>query len=145
MGHQDYFLAPLPGSEALLVSGIGKGNFYYKCCFYFCLLLYFIMETSPFESLFRNATTTATVIDNPHPVEVVPFKMPMGIVERVMDNRYEGDGTVHPGDHLLFIHELCELFKYVGISMENVKRKLFSEELQNGISCSRMAALLAGM
>ena len=31
VGHQEYFLAPLPGSEALLESGIGKGNFYYKC------------------------------------------------------------------------------------------------------------------
>ena len=31
VGHQDYFLAPLPGSEALLVSGIGKGNFYCLC------------------------------------------------------------------------------------------------------------------
>ena len=30
VGHQDYFLAPLPGSEALLVSGIGKENLY--CC-----------------------------------------------------------------------------------------------------------------
>jgi hypothetical protein len=40
VGHQDYFLAPLPGSEALLKSGIGKGNFYCKCCFYFCLLLW---------------------------------------------------------------------------------------------------------
>ena len=47
VGHQDYFLALLPGSEALLKSGIGKGNFYCKCCFYFCLLLYFIMEASP--------------------------------------------------------------------------------------------------
>ena len=27
VGHQDYFLAPLPGSEPLLVSGIGKENF----------------------------------------------------------------------------------------------------------------------
>src|SRR4051794_4281206 len=36
VGHQDYFLAPLPGSEALLKSGIGKGNLYCKCCFYFC-------------------------------------------------------------------------------------------------------------
>ena len=33
VGHQEYFLAPLPGSEALLKSGIGKGNFYCKCCF----------------------------------------------------------------------------------------------------------------
>jgi len=39
VGHQDYFLAPLPGSEALLVSGIGKETFYCTCCFYFCLLL----------------------------------------------------------------------------------------------------------
>jgi hypothetical protein len=28
VGHQDYFLALLPGSEVLLKSGIGKGNFY---------------------------------------------------------------------------------------------------------------------
>jgi hypothetical protein len=27
VGHQDYFLAPLPGTEALLKSRIGKGNF----------------------------------------------------------------------------------------------------------------------
>jgi hypothetical protein len=41
--HQDYFLAPLPGSEALLKSGIGKGNFRCEYCFYFCLLFYFAM------------------------------------------------------------------------------------------------------
>ena len=35
VGHQDYFLAPLPGSEALLESGTGKGNFYCE----YCLLL----------------------------------------------------------------------------------------------------------
>jgi hypothetical protein len=34
-----------------------------------------------------------------------PFKIPMKIVDRAMN--YLGDGTVHPGDHLLFIHELC--------------------------------------
>jgi hypothetical protein len=36
-----------------------------------------------------------------------PFKIPMKIVERAMNNCYLGDGTVHPGDHFLFIHELC--------------------------------------
>jgi hypothetical protein len=35
VGHQDYFPAPLPGSEALLKSGIGKGNLCYEYCFYF--------------------------------------------------------------------------------------------------------------
>jgi hypothetical protein len=38
VGHQDYFLAPFPGSEALLKSGIDKGNFYCEYCFYFYLL-----------------------------------------------------------------------------------------------------------
>jgi hypothetical protein len=58
-----------------------------------------------------------------------PFKMPMKIVERAMNNCYLGDRTVHPGDHLLFIHELCELFKCAGISTSQVKRKLFSLSL----------------
>jgi hypothetical protein len=58
------------------------------------------------------------------------FKIPMKIVERTMNNCYLGDGTIHPGDHLLFIHELCELFKCVGISMNQVKRKLISLSLK---------------
>ena len=102
VGHQDYFLALLLGSEALLVSGTGKENFYCECYFYFCLLLYFIMERSPFESLFGNNATAAEVVDEAPPVQEIPFKKPMKIVERVTNNRYEGDGTVHPGEHLLF-------------------------------------------
>jgi hypothetical protein len=54
----------------------------------------------------------------------------MKIVEHAMNNCYLGDGTVHPGDHLLFIHELCELFKCVGISPSQVKRNLFSLSLK---------------
>ena len=58
------------------------------------------------------------------------FKIPIKIVERVMNNCYFGDGTVHPGDHLPFIHELCGLFKCACISMDQVKRKLFSSSLK---------------
>jgi hypothetical protein len=53
------------------------------------------------------------------------------IVERVINNRYSRDRTVHPGDHLLFIHELCELFKCAGILSSQVKRKLFSLSLKD--------------
>jgi hypothetical protein len=116
----------LPGSEALLKSGIGKGNHRCEYCFYFCILFYFAMESSPFGFLFGNTTTTIADVDEPPPAQLDPFKIPMKIVERVMDNCYLGDGTVHPGDHLLFIHELCELFKCAGISSSQVKRKLFS-------------------
>jgi hypothetical protein len=126
VGYQDYFLALLPRSEALLKSGIGKDNFCCEYCFYFCLLFYFAMEKSPFGSLFGNTTATITVVDEPPPTQLDPFKIPMKIVERVMNNCYSADGTVHPGDHLLFIYELCELFKCERISLTQVKRKLFS-------------------
>jgi hypothetical protein len=59
-----------------------------------------------------------------------PFKIPMNFFERAMNNCYLGDGTVHPGDHLLFMHELCELFKGAGISPSQIKRKLFSLSLK---------------
>jgi hypothetical protein len=74
------------------------------------------MESSPFGFPFGNTTTTAADVDEPPPTQLDPFKIPLKIVERVMNNCYSGDGTVHPGDHLLFIHELCELFKCAGIS-----------------------------
>jgi hypothetical protein len=63
-----------------------------------------------------------------------PFKIPMKIVERVMNNCYLGDGTIRHGDHLLFIHELCELFKCAGISTSQVKRKLFSLSLKGRVA-----------
>ena len=88
MGHQDYFLALLPGSEALLVRRIDKGKIYCECYFYFCLLLYFTMLGSPFDSLFGSTAATAKVVDDPPSAQLDPFKIPMKIVERVMNNCY---------------------------------------------------------
>jgi hypothetical protein len=71
------------------------------------------------------------ICDNSYDVcDPHPFKIPMKIVERAMNTCYLGDGTIHPGDHLLFIHELFELFKCAGISTSQVKRKLFSLSLK---------------
>ena len=119
MGHQDSFLASLPRSVALLVSGIGKESFYCKCCFYFYLLLCFIMECSSLNLLFESdSSTIPMVVKGPPPTENFPFKIPMGIIDRVMSNGYVGDGTVHPGYHLLYIKEFCELFKIAGVPRE---------------------------
>jgi hypothetical protein len=66
---------------------------------------------------------------DPH-TKSISFKIPMKIIEHPMNNCYLGDRTIHPGDHLLFIYELCELFKCAGISTSQVKRKLFSLSLK---------------
>ena len=78
VGHQDYFLTPLPGSKVLLVSRIGKEHFYYKCCFYFYLLFYFIMEPSEFEATLGDTLSDALVAARgPPPIENVRFEITM--------------------------------------------------------------------
>src|SRR3954470_14258405 len=88
---------------------------------------------NPLGFLFGKTTTTSMVVDEPPPVEIDPFKIPTSIVNRVMDNYYFGNGTVHPGDHLLFIHELFGLFKCAGITTEQVKKKLLSISLKGRV------------
>jgi hypothetical protein len=44
------------------------------------------MEKSPFGSLFGNTPATITVVDEPSPAQLDPFKIPMKIVESVMNN-----------------------------------------------------------
>ena len=59
-----------------------------------------------------------------------PFKIPLGIIERIMNDCYAGDGTVHPSIHLLKLIELCELFKLSGMTRDEVMRKLFALSLK---------------
>jgi hypothetical protein len=94
-----------------------------------------IFSSPALEEKICSDDTLSPICDNsndacdPH-IESICFKIPMKIVELAMNTCYLGDGTVHPGDHLLFIHELCELFKCAGISTSQVKRKLFSFSLK---------------
>ena len=88
------------------------------------------MEPSEFELTFGDTLSTAIVASRgPPPTESIPFKIPMGIVDRVMSNRYAGD--VHPGYHLLFLKEICDLFKITRVSIDIIMRKLFSLSLKD--------------
>ena len=89
------------------------------------------MESLTVGWMFGNGSSTTRVIErSSSPTKIVPFEIPIGIVDRDMDNRYVGDGTVHPGEHLLYIKELCELFKIAGVLREFIMRKLFSISLK---------------
>lgn len=89
------------------------------------------MESFTAGYIFGNDSSTVRVVERSSPsTEIVPFEIPIGIVDHVMDNRYAGNGTVHPGEHLLYIKELCGLFKIAGVSRELIMRKLFSISLK---------------
>ena len=71
----------------------------------------------------------AAVVVAPTPTEIVPYKIPTGIIDCVLANRYVGDR--HSGEHLLYLSQLCSLFKLEDVSMEFVMRKLFSVSLKD--------------
>ena len=81
------------------------------------------------SSLVGNHPTTLVVEKDPPPIEIVPYKIPTGIVDCVLANLYAGD--IHPGEHLLYLSQLCSLFMIAGVSMDFVMRKLLSVSLKD--------------
>ena len=89
------------------------------------------MDPSTVGSLVVRSRPT-TVVVTPTPTEIVPYKIPTGIIGYVLANRYTGEG--HPGEHLLYLSQLCSLFKLAGVTMEFVMKKLFSVSLEDKAS-----------
>ena len=59
-----------------------------------------------------------------------PFEIPSGLMEKLLANTFTGDGTKHPDEHLIYVDEVCGLFKLAGISRDFVKRKVFPLSLE---------------
>ena len=72
------------------------------------------MENYALSLLLVGNRLDAIVVEKPPtPTEIVPFKILTGIIDCVLANRYAGDR--HPGEHLLYLSQLCSLFKLAGI------------------------------
>ena len=79
------------------------------------------METNPLRGLFG--------VSSPRPEEqrVAPqptklyeniyFEIPSCMIEKLLANPFTGDKTLHPDLHLIFMDEVCGLFKLAGIPM----------------------------
>ena len=65
------------------------------------------MENYALSSLLGGGRSATYVVDPP-PTECTPFKIPLGIIEIVMNDCYAGDETVHPSIHLEAQHSLLE-------------------------------------
>src|SRR3954469_2301619 len=72
--------------------------------------------------------TTPVVEKSSPPTECIPFQIPLGIIEIIRNDCY--DGTVNPSIHLLKLTELCDLFKISGLTRGEVRKKLFALSLK---------------
>ena len=47
------------------------------------------------------------------------------MIEKLLANPYAGDGMEHPDLYLIYVDEICGLFKLVGLPRDEVKKKVF--------------------
>ena len=45
------------------------------------------------------------------PTENIGYEIPSGMIEQLLANPYAGDGTEHPDMHLIYVEQICGLFK----------------------------------
>ena len=64
------------------------------------------------------------------PTENIYYENPSGMMEKLLANPYAGDGTLHPDMHLIYVDEVCGLFKLAGLPKDVVKKKVFPLSLK---------------
>ena len=45
------------------------------------------------------------------------------MIEKLLANPFAGDGTLHPDLHLIYVDEVCGLFKLAGMPEDVIKNK----------------------
>jgi hypothetical protein len=88
------------------------------------------MESNPLRGLFGVSSPwpETTRVASPPPIEVtedIAYEIPVGLIEKLLANPYAGDGTKHPDMHLIYVDEICGLFKLAGLSRDRAKKKVF--------------------
>ena len=56
------------------------------------------------------------------------------MMEKLLANPFTGDGTKNPDEHLIYVDEVCGLFKLAGVSGDVVKKKVFPLSLRGDAS-----------
>ena len=87
------------------------------------------MENSPLRGLFGVSSPQSEpqlVTPQPTaPTENIEYEIPLGTLEQLLANPYAGDGTEHPDMHLIYVDEICGLFKLAGLPGDEAKKKVF--------------------
>ena len=94
------------------------------------------MESNPLRGLFGVSSPRPVeqrVAPQPTENENVPYEIPSGMIEKLLANPFLGDGTKHPDD-LIYVDEVCGLFKLAGIPGDAIKKKVFPLSLKGDAS-----------
>ena len=92
------------------------------------------MENNPLRGLFgvssprpedQRVTPQTTA-----PTENIYYEIPSGMIEKLLANPYARDGTLHPDMHLIYVDEVCGLFKLAGMPEDVIKKKAFPLSLK---------------
>ena len=82
------------------------------------------METVPLRSLFGVSsprTEARGVVPQPEvPTENIIYEIPSGMLEKLLANPFTRDGSSHPDLHLIYVDEVCGLFKLAGLPKDEV-------------------------
>ena len=93
------------------------------------------MENNPLRGLFwvfSPRPEAQRVAPQPTaPTENIYYEITSGMIEKVLANPYAGDGTKHPDEHLIYVDEVCGLFKLAGLPKMRLRRS-FSLYLWGG-------------
>ena len=64
------------------------------------------------------------------PTENIEYEIASGMLEQQLANLFVGDGTELPDKHLIYVEEICGLFKLAGLPGDEVKKKVFPLSLK---------------
>ena len=64
------------------------------------------------------------------PTENIEYEIPSGMLEQRLANPFAGDGTKHPDEHLIYVDEVCGLFKLAGVPGDVIMNKVFPLSLK---------------
>ena len=64
------------------------------------------------------------------PTENIEYEIPSATIEQLLANPYAGDGTEHPDMHLIYVEQICGLFKLAGLPGDEAMKKVFPLSLK---------------
>ena len=64
------------------------------------------------------------------PTENIECEIPSGMIEQLLANPYAGDGTEHLDMHLIYVEQICGLFKLAGMHEDVINKKVFPLSLK---------------